>query len=63
MVTDSDFALGNGLFADRWKSDQFKGSGQPAKLILLNLPKSCVSKHRIEMLLYPILKRQPFMEV
>jgi len=62
-VDDSDFALDKGLFADGFKSEQFKKNGHPSKNDFTEFGKRIgVAETRIEKLLSPFLEKQPFME-
>lgn len=62
-VDDTDFALSNGLFADGFKSEQFKKSGHPSKTDFREFARRIgVSAGRVEKLLNPFLEKQPFME-
>ena len=62
-VDDSDFALEKGLFADGFKSEQYKKSGHPSKADFLVFAKRIgVAEGRIEKLLNPFLAKQPLME-
>ena len=62
-VDDSDFALDKGLFADNFKSDDYKKNGHPSKNDFIEFAKRIgVTEGRIEKLLNPFLEKQPFME-
>jgi serine/threonine-protein kinase HipA len=62
-VDDTDFALDKGLFADDYKSEQYKISGHPSKSDFVEFAKRIgVAESRIEKILNPFLERQPFME-
>ncbi|MFM9950981.1 MAG: type II toxin-antitoxin system HipA family toxin [Saprospiraceae bacterium] len=62
-VDDTDFALEKGLFADGFKSEQFKKSGHPSKNDFTEFARRIgVSETRIEKLLSPFLEKQSFME-
>lgn len=62
-VDDSDFALDKGLFADDFKSEQYKKSGHPNKFDFVEFGRRIgVSENRIEKLMAPYLDKQPFME-
>ncbi|MBS1589360.1 MAG: HipA domain-containing protein [Bacteroidetes bacterium] len=62
-VDDSDFALDKGLFADDFKSEQYKKSGHPNKSDFVEFAKRIgVTESRVEKLLNPFLEKQPFME-
>lgn len=62
-VDDSDFALDKGLFADEYKSEQYKKSGHPTKsdFKVFGL-RIGVAESRIEKLLNPFLEKHPFLE-
>ena len=62
-VDDSDFALDKGLFADDYKSEQYKKSVHPNKSDFEEFGRRIgISENRIEKLLAPYLGKQPFME-
>ncbi len=62
-VDDTDFALDKGLFADGFKSEQYKKSGHPSKSDFTEFAKRIgVAKGRVEKLLNPFLEKPPFME-
>ncbi|MCC5930649.1 MAG: HipA domain-containing protein [Cyclobacteriaceae bacterium] len=62
-VDDTDFALDNGLFADNYKSEQFKKSGHPSKIDFIEFANRIgVAKNRVEKLLNPFLEKQPMVE-
>jgi len=62
-VDDSDFALDKGLFADDYKSAEYKKQGHPAKNDFIEFGKRIgVTESRIEKLLHPLLEKQPLME-
>lgn len=62
-VDDSDFALDKGLFADNFKSDQYKKSGQPGKSDFAEFAKRIgVTNSRFEKLLNPFLEKQQYLE-
>ena len=62
-VDDSDFALDKGLFADDFKSEQFKKSGHLSKTDFTEFAHRIgVIESRIEKLLHPFLEKQPLME-
>ena len=62
-VDDSDFALDKGLFADGFKSEQYKKSGHPSKSDFTEFAKRIgVAEIRVDKLIYPFLEKQPFME-
>jgi serine/threonine-protein kinase HipA len=63
-VDDSDFALNKGLFADNYKSERYKKSDYPNKNDFEEFGRRIgVSENRIEKLMTPYLKKQPFVEV
>jgi serine/threonine-protein kinase HipA len=62
-VDDTDFALSKGLFADNFKSGQYKKINHPSKIDFIEFAKRIgVKESRVEKLLSPFLERQPFME-
>lgn len=62
-VDDSDFALDKGLFADGFKSEQYKKSGHPSKSDFTHFAnKIGVAEGRVEKLLNPFLEKHPLME-
>lgn len=62
-VDDSDFALDKGLFADNFKSEEYKKSGHPSKTDFIEFAKRIgVNDNRIEKLLNPFLVMQPLVE-
>jgi len=62
-VDDTDFALDKGLFADGFKSEQFKKNGHPSKNDFTEFARRIgVTETRIEKLLSPFLEKQPLME-
>jgi serine/threonine-protein kinase HipA len=62
-VDDTHFALDKGLFADDFKSAQYKKSGHPSKSDFIEFGKRIgVTESRIEKLISPFLEKQPFME-
>ncbi|MBK8703494.1 MAG: HipA domain-containing protein [Saprospiraceae bacterium] len=62
-VDDSDFALDKGLFADGFKSEQYKKSGHPSEADFIEFARRIgVMKSRIDKLLKPFLEKQPYME-
>jgi len=62
-VDDSDFALDKGLFADHFKSNQYKKNNHPGKCDFEEFGKRIgVSENRIEKLMKPYLEKQPIME-
>jgi serine/threonine-protein kinase HipA len=64
LVDDSDFALEKGLFADSFKSEQYKKSGHPFKDDFLEFARRIgVAEHRREKLLAPFMEKQTFIEI
>lgn len=62
-VDDTDFALAKGLFADDFKSEQYKKNGHPSKNDFIEFGKRIgVTESRVEKLISPFLEKQPFME-
>jgi len=62
-MDDTDFALSKGLFADDFKSAQYKKSGHPSKADFVELASRIgLNKIRVEKLLHPFLERQPLVE-
>lgn len=62
-VDDSDFALEKGLFADGFKSEEYKKNRHPSKRDFTEFAKRIgVTAGRIEKLLNPYLLRQPFIK-
>lgn len=62
-VDDSDFAFDKGLFADDFKSEQFKKSTHPNKIDFEEFGRRIgVAESRIDKLMSPFLENQPFME-
>jgi serine/threonine-protein kinase HipA len=62
-LDDTDFALTQGLFADDYKSAQYKKSGHPCKSDFKEFAMRIgVAENRVEKLLNPFLEKQPFME-
>jgi len=58
-VDDSDFALDKGLFADEYKSAEFKKNGHPSKTDFAEFAlRIGVTESRIEKLLSPFLEKQ-----
>jgi len=58
-VDDSDFALDKGLFADGFKSAEYKKSGHPSKTDFKEFARRIgVTESRIEKLLTPFLQKQ-----
>jgi serine/threonine-protein kinase HipA len=63
-IDDSDFAIDKGLFADDFKSEQFKKSMHPNKSDFEEFGRRIgVTENRIEKIMAPYLEKQPFMEV
>lgn len=62
-VDDTDFALDKGLFADDFKSEQYKKSMHPNIIDFEEFGRRIgVAENRIQKLVTPYLKKQPFME-
>ena len=62
-VDDSDFALDKGLFADNFKTEEYKKSGHPSKNDFTEFAKRIgVVETRIGRLLDPFLEKQNFAE-
>lgn len=62
-VDDTDFALERGLFADNFRSEQYKKSSHPSKKDFIEFARRTgVSAGRVEKLLNPFMAKQPFME-
>jgi serine/threonine-protein kinase HipA len=62
-VDDTDFALDRGLFADDFKSEQYKKRGHPGKSDFVEFAKRIgVTEKRIDKLLNPFLQKQPMVE-
>ena len=62
-VDDTDFALEKGLFADDFKSEQYKKFGHPSKSDFSEFAKRIgVIESRFAKLIDPFLERQPFVE-
>lgn len=62
-VDNSDFALDKGLFADDYKSEQYKKSGHPSKSDFSEFAlRIGVAEGRVEKLLNPFLEKQLFVE-
>jgi len=62
-VDDTDFALDKGLFADDFKSEQYKKNGHPGKSDFVEFAKRIgVTERRIDKLLSPYFHKQPLME-
>lgn len=63
-VDDTDFALDKGLFADDFKSAEYKTSGHPCKTDFMEFAKRIgVTESRVEKLLQPFFDKQPMMEI
>jgi serine/threonine-protein kinase HipA len=63
-VDDSDFALDNGLFADGYRSRQYKKTGHPNQTDFTELAKRIeVTESRVRKLLRPFLEKQNLVEV
>lgn len=62
-VDDSDFALDKGLFADSYKSEEYKKSGHPSKNDFIEFARRIgVAEGRVEKLLNPFLVKQTFVD-
>ncbi len=62
-VDDSAFALDKGLFADGYKSEEYKKSGHPSKVDFMEFAKRIgVVESRIGKLLNPFIEKQPFVD-
>jgi len=62
-VDDTDFALNKGLFADDYKSVQYKKNGHPSKCDFVEFARRIgVAESRIEKLLNPFLEKHTFIE-
>lgn len=62
-VDDTDFALDKGLFADDYKSEQFKKNGHPSKKDFIEFANRIgVAESRVEKLLNPFLEKKPLIE-
>lgn len=62
-VDDTDFALDKGLFADNYRSQQYKKSGHPSKEDFTEFAlRIGVNENRIQKLLNPFLEKQSFVE-
>ena len=58
-VDDTDFALNKGLFADEFKSSEYKKSGHPSKSDFIEFAKRIgVTESRVKKLLNPFLEKQ-----
>jgi serine/threonine-protein kinase HipA len=63
-IDDSDFALEKGLFADNFKSEEYKKKGHPSKRDFTEFAKRIgVAEGRVEKLFKPFLEKQPLMEI
>jgi serine/threonine-protein kinase HipA len=63
-VDDTDFALDKGLFADDFKSPEYKKSGHPGKADFIEFGRRTgVAETRKEKLLKPFMEKQDFVEV
>ena len=63
-VDDTDFALDRGLFADDFKSEEYKKNSHPSKNDFKEFAKRIgVGEGRVDKLIDPFLQKQPFMEV
>jgi serine/threonine-protein kinase HipA len=55
--------LNKGLFADNFKSEEYKKTGHPSKKDFMEFARRIgISENRIEKLLNPFLEKQPFVE-
>lgn len=62
-VDDTDFALDKGLFADDFKSEQYKKTEHPSKSDFSEFAKRIgVTESRFEKLISPFMEKQPFVE-
>jgi len=62
-VDDTDFALDKGLFADDFKSEQYKKNGHTAKRDFEEFAKRIgITESRFEKLIRPFIEKQPFLE-
>jgi len=62
-VDDTDFALHKGLFADDFKSEQYKKTGHPSKSDFLEFAKRIgIIESRFEKLISPFMEKQAFVE-
>ncbi len=62
-VDDTDFALDKGLFADSFKSEEYKKNNHPSKNDFIEFGKRIgISENRVEKLLDPFLQKQSFIE-
>lgn len=62
-IDDTDFALSRGLFADDYKSDQYRKSGHPSKNDFAEFAKRIgIKESRMEKLVTPFLEKQPLIE-
>jgi len=63
-VSDTNFALKKGLFADTYKSAEHQKTGQPTKVDFIEFGKRIgISENRVEKLLQPFLEKQPLAEI
>jgi serine/threonine-protein kinase HipA len=63
-VDDSDFALSKGLFADDYKSEQYKLSRHPTTRDFEEFGKRIgISESRVQKIMRPYLEKQPLMEM
>ena len=63
-VDDTDFALDRGLFADDFKSEEYKKNSHPSKNDFKEFAKRIgVGEGRVDKLIDPFLQKQPFMEI
>jgi len=63
-VDDTDFALEKGLFADNFKSVEYKKSGHPSKTDFIEFAKRIdVTESRIDKLLQPFFEKQGIVEI
>ena len=62
-VDDSDFALDKELFADGFKSEEYKKTGHPSRNDFTEFAKRTgVAEGRVKKLLNPFFEKQPFVE-
>ena len=62
-VDDTDFALDKGLFADNYKSEDYKKTGHPSRNDFKEFAKRIgVTESRIENLLKPFIEKQPMVD-
>jgi len=63
-VSDSDFALNKGLFADNFKSTVYTHSGHPCKTDFMEFARRIgVTESRVEKLMRPYLEKQKMVEL